>query len=50
MASTIALRDIVDQNTTNIQWTAAAYRYIERRMLSVKMLSPIIEHPLLLQK
>jgi hypothetical protein len=44
IASTIALRDIVDQNTTNIQWSESAYKYIKRRMLSIKMLSPIVEH------
>ena len=44
MASTIVLRDIVDQNTTNIQWSETAYKYIKRRMLSIKMLSPIVEH------
>ena len=35
MASTIALRDIVDQNTTKIQWSKSAYKYIKRRMLSI---------------
>ena len=44
MASTIALRDIVDQNTTNIQWSESAYKCIKRRMISIKMLSPIVEH------
>ena len=44
MASTIALRNIVHCNTINIQWTESAYKYIKRRMLSIKMLSSIIEH------
>ena len=44
MANTITLRDTVDQNTTNIKCSASAYTYIKIRMLSIKMLIPIVEH------